>query len=902
MKIFKNPVGRPPKNLKKKRMITVIVIALVILLGGTIATISILGVDMSSLMGNSVVSSKTSVISGELTSDGVIDEEDYTFLEELAYQGMYLVNGDINLDGLVDKSDVEALRKYLDSEIKTQYKIKFDANGGQGKMPSPVKVLSGTEIELPTNNYTKNGYIFTGWTGSDGKEYVDAQTGVILTSDITVTAKWESISEIVEESREESNLAVEGEITKEETTTEEATTEEENATMPEASVEEAKKTLEMIFDGDAGSIGTMANQVITYGTDTTIAKNRYKKVGYTFKGWKVSGVNGRYLGCTDGKSCAYTANNSTLKWYQESDIKDYLLIPDNMIITGKVQEILENTIKNGEKVTLKAAWEANKYKVTYNAGQGKFANTNASRNNSYMQQVPYLSQYILPPTEPTREGYDFAGWYTKVNGKGEEISKDSVLKDAVNRVIYAKWKNNKIIITYDANGGTINGKSSMKWMGKNNNNYKLVGYKPIRKGYTFRGWYSHKKVGVRYESGTSLKTEKNARLYAQWARNYTVEYNSGGGTGTMAKQEIGYGIVTATRINKFKKLGHTFAGWKVKNKENGLYIGCTNNSECNDQNVTKGWYPKNKIKNYRLYQNGIRISKTITSGKTVVFEANWNMIGNNNIVNKLKVNGDVNYLSYKTVKLKRKSAVMQSFAILGNDIYISQKQSDVSSSKWKFGGTLSKINDSQNFAVLANYGHMANIDIEQTENDYYLWTDCNGYLICRVPLKNINFNNVYSSSIPAHGQTRFNKKGLVAVDSINRILIILSGSTRYHTFSVYNLDDFINTDGKTNYIYKFTKDNDNGIYSRQGIEVDGNYIYSYEGNNNKESEYEKTYISVFTLDGKTVVYRKEIKKPYTASDTYWEPEGIKVYNGNLYFGFARIEKNDDKVAEIYRLW
>ena len=51
---------------------------------------------------------------------------------------------------------------------KTTYTITFNANGGAGTIASITEV-AGTEITLPENTLTKEGYIFAGWaTSADG--------------------------------------------------------------------------------------------------------------------------------------------------------------------------------------------------------------------------------------------------------------------------------------------------------------------------------------------------------------------------------------------------------------------------------------------------------------------------------------------------------------------------------------------------------------------------------------------------------------------------------------------------------------------------------------------------------------------------------------------------------------
>lgn len=81
------------------------------------------------------------------------------------------------------------------------YIINFDANGGNGSMPSQ-NVVIGSNAELSANKFTKNGAVFIGWnTQPDGKgvSYRDSQVVTNLISDtdksvITLYAQWENVN------------------------------------------------------------------------------------------------------------------------------------------------------------------------------------------------------------------------------------------------------------------------------------------------------------------------------------------------------------------------------------------------------------------------------------------------------------------------------------------------------------------------------------------------------------------------------------------------------------------------------------------------------------------------------------------------------------------------------------
>ena len=73
---------------------------------------------------------------------------------------------------------------------KATYTVTFDANGGTGEM-NPQTAKSGTEITLPENAFTKDGYIFAGWaTSAGGNVSYSDKAKIIVSSNITLYAQW----------------------------------------------------------------------------------------------------------------------------------------------------------------------------------------------------------------------------------------------------------------------------------------------------------------------------------------------------------------------------------------------------------------------------------------------------------------------------------------------------------------------------------------------------------------------------------------------------------------------------------------------------------------------------------------------------------------------------------------
>ena len=78
-----------------------------------------------------------------------------------------------------------------DDEPATKATLTFDANGGKGSM-DPVTIDAGSTLTVPTNKFTRAGYIFAGWnTQKDGKGSSFKNGAKIkLNRDATFYAQW----------------------------------------------------------------------------------------------------------------------------------------------------------------------------------------------------------------------------------------------------------------------------------------------------------------------------------------------------------------------------------------------------------------------------------------------------------------------------------------------------------------------------------------------------------------------------------------------------------------------------------------------------------------------------------------------------------------------------------------
>lgn len=170
-----------------------------------------------------------------------------------------------------------------------------------------------------------------------------------------------------------------------------------------------------------------------------------------------------------------------------------------------------------KKVTLRVAGASTKLSFT-----AKYTDTvkrvrivfapNGGRVSSGSKTVICGKTYGALPT-PTRRGYTFAGWYTAKSG-GSRIGSSSVVRTTKNQTLYARWKLVKYKIQYSLGKGTNSRSNPVSYTVASRT---IVLKNPVRKGYTFKGWYSDPKFKKKVTK-ISAGSTGSRKLYARWVR------------------------------------------------------------------------------------------------------------------------------------------------------------------------------------------------------------------------------------------------------------------------------------------------------------------------------------------------------------------------------------------------
>ena len=209
---------------------------------------------------------------------------------------------------------------------------------------------------------------------------------------------------------------------------------------------------------------------------------------------------------------------------------------DNENLTGSPVTAIGGTETGNKEYWAK--WEANAYTVTLNTNGGTINNGNVT---SYTYGVG-----ATLPTDVTRTGYTFKGWYDNEGLTGNPVTAISNTETG-NKEYWAKWEINQYTITFDTAGGSV-----VTPITQNYGTAITAPADPTKNGYTFVGW--NPKI-------PATMPAKDLTVTAQWTLDlYTISYNLNNGTATGNPDS--YTVESdAITLNTPTRPGYTFTGW-----------------------------------------------------------------------------------------------------------------------------------------------------------------------------------------------------------------------------------------------------------------------------------------------------------------------------------------------------
>ncbi len=225
------------------------------------------------------------------------------------------------------------------------------------------------------------------------------------------------------------------------------------------------KEVNLTVDLDGGILSDSLQSVYAEGSEVTLPSPT--KTDYVFTGWKVVSGNAiisgntLHFGTTDVTiKATYRLNTSSLVLDFDGgdtsgDVSGTYTINEKVTLPSPTkpgydfngwQVISGNGALSGNVITIgnqntkvKATYKSKKYVVTLNANGGEIS--------SNVLTVSYGAPYENLPT-PTRQYYNFLGWYTDSEG-GELVNNTSLVSIAANHVLYARWESALLNVTYE---------------------------------------------------------------------------------------------------------------------------------------------------------------------------------------------------------------------------------------------------------------------------------------------------------------------------------------------------------------------------------------------------------------------------------------------------------------------
>lgn len=191
----------------------------------------------------------------------------------------------------------------------------------------------------------------------------------------------------------------------------------------------ATKTYTIIYNSNGGT-GSMANTIVTYGKNTKLSSNKFKRTGYTFTGWYA-------YRASDKKWYCKRSSDNTYKWLtanQLSQNKNYAkALYKNNATVAKTSSV------NKDKVTMYAQWKQNKYTKSGNETLQPAILLNEHGWTSFELYYRYADKYTMNDTSVK---YYYRSIYAYA--KTERADWDNPYKFTCSNIYYVNSKGKKI--------------------------------------------------------------------------------------------------------------------------------------------------------------------------------------------------------------------------------------------------------------------------------------------------------------------------------------------------------------------------------------------------------------------------------------------------------------------------
>lgn len=197
-----------------------------------------------------------------------------------------------------------------------------------------------------------------------------------------------------------------------------------------------------------------------------------------------------------------------------------------------------------KSVTLTAKWNIKQYDVTFDYNDGETEGTT--------ERIDHNGTVAEPPA-PTRDGYEFVGWYVQDTETVYNFS-TPVTADIT---LVARWVSGEVVrhsVTFVTNGGgDVDGMSVI-------DGGKISAPAVVREGYVLDGWFTDAEFNHAFDFANDV-VNADITLHAKWSEvSYTVTFVYADGQTADKTAKVGYNEKLTRPANPVRD-GFLFDGW-----------------------------------------------------------------------------------------------------------------------------------------------------------------------------------------------------------------------------------------------------------------------------------------------------------------------------------------------------
>ena len=270
----------------------------------------------------------------------------------------------------------------------------------------------------------------------------------------------------------------------------------------------------------------------------------------------------------------------------------------------------DRNYREGEKFPLTSTNNKNKQSTSLAPkalGGDDNGNSNSGSGNNNSSEQKYNLYFVINggdainPIEdvtsipaslptPSRDGYDFDGWYTNSQLTNPAVSGSKITS---NTYLYAKWTKKTPAVQYYDIYFVTNGGDAINPI-EDVTSIPVSLPTPNRDGYDFAGWYTNSELTNLANPGSKITSD--TYLYADWTKktpgtlSYNVIYQDTGDTDIDDLEDVTY---LPTTLPTPYKVGYRFDGWYTNS---GLTDSAVAGSQItSDTYLYPKWIAKNAV-------------------------------------------------------------------------------------------------------------------------------------------------------------------------------------------------------------------------------------------------------------------------------------------------------------------